>query len=735
VSVRCIPSLVLALVFGLLLGITPGGARAQEADVPAAPAAADALAAGAPAAAPVAAPKPPPPQMVLPPDSWAGQLDLLDRWFSSKKSAATRCTDRCYTLERLVLSGSIESGVLDFELEGGVLADGPVAVPLFGPPSKVRVEHVTWNGKPVPVGFEADHYYAFLDARRFVLHGTLAMHGDLALTIMGPLDSLAADLSTGRVVEGPRLSGLAQTTIHFDAAKSDTARTEPTVFQLSRAVRIGREVNFEYRLVMRSGKDLGVARLPLPYGEKVLDVTGSSGWAIDGGDLVLPTAGNVAEMTVTGTLPSLGTFAADSRSPYEWWLLESDAEHRMTVTGDARQVDASQSPIARSQPTSRLFLVQKGQHVEVSVQALVSTEVLAAIVRSHSRMLVLTTRGDLVADDTLAYENNGIDYLTLSPQGREIYLSTDGRAERIMQQGATSQGSDVLVPLFAGSHSIHGQALSGAQVQTFGGSLELPVPTYPITASRVDVTVGLPPDVHAVALLGGDRAHWFVSWPDAVALVVGSLVAWLALRTGRRRILGAIVMGGLWCVSAPLYLLVVGALVAAGGTWLLGRLLPRRHFAGVATVLACACGLVFVSLAVATFETRKSSTISATGAATAAPQDVGVAQPGERALTHSSSADGDTATQVGGAVVQGVTPVALTLPSFDHTVSASRELVTRDRPFKPTLLYVTTAALLPLGAVWLIALALLVASHRAALVLLWHRVRARVAAGPSPALG
>ena len=55
----------------------------------------------------------------------------------------------------------------------------------------------------------------------------------------------------------------------------------------------------------------------------------------------------------------------------------------MTVTGDARQLDSAESPIARTQATSRLFLVQKGQHIEVTVQPLVSVEVLAAVVRNH----------------------------------------------------------------------------------------------------------------------------------------------------------------------------------------------------------------------------------------------------------------------------------------------------------------------------------------------------------------
>ena len=36
---------------------------------------------------------------------------------------------------------------------------------------------------------------------------------------------------------------------------------------------------------MRSGTDLGVVRLPLPFGEKVLDVAGANGWRVEGGEL------------------------------------------------------------------------------------------------------------------------------------------------------------------------------------------------------------------------------------------------------------------------------------------------------------------------------------------------------------------------------------------------------------------------------------------------------------------
>ena len=158
--------------------------------------------------------------------------------------------------------------------------------------------------------------------------------------IPGPLNTLESNFSSGAVVEGSRLSGISGATIHF-SRQEKTVEAGPTVFQLSRAVRVGRETTFEYRLVMRSGKDLGVVRVPLSLGEKVLDVTGAAGFRVEEGELILPTSGRSAQMTITGTLAKFDSLVVDTRSPYEWWLVESDPEHRVIVSGEARQVDSS----------------------------------------------------------------------------------------------------------------------------------------------------------------------------------------------------------------------------------------------------------------------------------------------------------------------------------------------------------------------------------------------------------
>jgi hypothetical protein len=678
-----------------------------------------------------AAPPAPPVSAAPAADSWAGQIDTLSRWIEQQRKGS-RCTERCYTLERLRITGRVDGGAFHFELTGGVLAEGPVAIPLFGPPAHLRLEGVTEDGKDAAIGFEDDHYYLFTASRRFSLKGTLALDGDLALTLPGPLNTLETELTEGAIVEGPVLSGLTGATVHFSRAGAAQG-SGPTVFQLSRAVRVGREVGFEYRLVMRSGTDLGVVRLPLRFGEKVLDVAGANGWRVEGGELVLPSAGRTAEMTVTGTLPKVGSFAPDPRSGYEWWLIESDPEHRVKVTGDARQLDSAESPIARTQATSRLFLVQKGQHIEASVEPLSSVDVLAAVVRTHQRTMVLTNRGDLVSDDTLSYENNGIDYLLYAPEGRPIYLATDGKAERIMHQG--DRANEVLVPLRTGSHTVRVQALAEGSIQTFGGRLALPVPNYPLTASTLSISLGLPARVHPIALLGGDRQEWFLDEGDVFAVLIGFAAAWLAVRVPdgapkprarRLRLLGGAVLGGLWFLSGGAFVAVVTLLVAAGLVWLLGRFLRGAKLGVAAALLLGFVGLVGLVTMVGFSASRSASRMGSDVMPASAPT------PSAERTGNLEATGGVRAQMVVGGVLEGVTPVALNLPGYVHSASASRELVTRDRPFAPALIYVTDWTLWPLTLLWLAAALALLLAHRAPFREAYASLTARLSREPPP---
>jgi hypothetical protein len=104
---------------------------------------------------------------------------------------------------------------------------------------------------------------------------------------------------------------------------------------------------------------------------------------------------------------------------------------------------------------------------------------------------------------------------------------------------------------------------------------------------------------------------------------------------------------------------------------------------------------------------------------------------GERRDNEGSHASWNAQLVTGG-VLEGVTPVALTMPSTARRLSASRELVTRDRPFKPVLVYLRDWAVLPLVILWLAGLVVVLAAHRGPFAEAYERARDRLLREPPP---
>ena len=683
------------------------------------------------------------------PGSWAAQLTDLAELV---KPGPAECSAHCWVLERLRLSGSVDKGSLVFEVEGQILQKGSYDIPLFGPAAQVRLEDVTENGAPATLGFEDGHWYVHTTSPRFVVRGTLVLPDDRTVGIVGPLDALDADLRGGRITEGAHLTALAGSDVHLDAEGS-AAAPQPPVFSIARALRVGKTIEFEYKLTAQAGADLGVLRLPLRYGERVVDVAGSTGWRVEGEELLLPTTSKSAAVTVTGTLPNVASLSPDPRSAFEWWLLESDPEHRVLATGDAKQHDSSESPIAPREPNSRLFLVQRGQHLDVTVQALQSLDVLAATVRAHSRTLVWTSAGDLVAQDELAYDDSGVDYLHFTPIGKPLYLATDGASERVMHE----TGSDeVMIPMRIGSHSVTVQSLTQAPIGSLFGRIALPGPRMPLASSSEQLTIGLPSSVHPVLVTGGDTTPWPLSARDLTALALSALASALALRTWRVRGLGTVTLVGLWFVSQAAFAIALAAATLSLVVPAVARMSKpwRRALIGAGAVATLATGAWLVVARPSSADSEAFGTGSR--AAKAEEGDMRITrQAALREATefgmigtigHGSGGGGeriginDLGKQLSrGSMLDGVRPVPLSMPAYVRSTSTSRQLVTQARPFTPTLYYVTDAGLALLGLAWLGCAGALAFSQRDRLRSLRDELRAAfapatgVASAPAPA--
>ncbi len=666
-----------------------------------------------------------PPPAAVEAGGWAGQLENFIQWVIQTRDLVPRtkeCDPPCYVLDSLELGGSVDQNALRFTLKGSVISDKPVLVPLFGPPHQVMLSNVMLNGKPAVVGFEeSSHYYVRTAERSFTVTGDLSLGSELSLSVPGPLNMFTSALADGRVVEGDKISGLSYATLHLEygvkAEAEEAAPDLPPVFQIARALRIQKEIFFEYRVTIRSGSEVSSVKLPLPNGEVVLDVPGHKGWKQENSALTVPTSGRNVEFSVFGRIPKVGMFKPDARCSYEWWLIESDAEHRVHVKTEARQVDSTESPIGRQLESGRLYLVTKGQKLDVTVQSLASMEALAVVMSSQSRMIIWTKEGDLVAEDRIDYENNGIDYLAFEASGKPVYFEVDGEPHKILSDDDKKK-SRMLIPLRKGDHSVRVQSLGKTDPSLFVGSLTVPVPRHDLTASRTTVTLGLPATIIPLWFSGGEGIRSPVKIIDVVFVIIALVMALIFFRGRNLRAAGFVGLAGFYFLVPPLFVVFVLLSVGVALVTLIWRRLKDWKrvlaFVGIAVALLLA-GIVTLAL-------------MATLAYKEAPLSSEVIHVSDKFARYEVSGEGEWAEEEmgqrtlavqqqivdekllgnvaygGGAAVQGVTPVALPLPSYDRAVSVSRELVTKDRPLEPTLIYVTRTALWPLLALWILCI-------------------------------
>lgn len=664
--------------------------------------------------------------LFLPGLAQAGPLDSAGQGQQASRGPTPKeppppCTEDCYQLSSLTFRGGMTTSIT-FELKGSVRSNEEQKIPLFGPPGQVRLDDLAMEGGRPTITFDSDKYYLLTTAKTFTLRGRLTLGSDQIVSVTGPLLTVDAHLTKGRLVEGEKLSGVANTVLHFDPMTDDKAvsakPSTPPVFRLARSIRFGTETTFVYRLVMSHTSDLGTIKLPLAFGEKVQDVQGSTGWQYEAGELSLPTSGHDAEVTISGSLPastSIRTFKSDDRSAYEWWMIEADPEHRVGIAGEAKLVDTSQSPIPATMPGPRVYLIQRGQHLEVDARSLVRGDVLAAVARTNKRFVAITGGGELISDESILYDNNGLEHLMLTPAGRAMYLSTDAAAQRILHTEAGAR--DVLVPVKPGQHVLRVQSLADVKLWPLAGAVTIPAGNYPIATSAMEITVGLPEHLHPLAVLGGDRARWAFSKGDLLAAALGIAFACFGFRDRKTRALGAIVTAGLWFVSREGYVFAAGALFVVGAIFLSSRFIQG-------TKLVIASGVILV----ATLFTGRYVLVDGM---TSEPHREMIAEHPSVPTPESSRAavtsDGSLDTKA------GVTPVSLSIPTSDRYVQSSRQLVTKERPFVARVVYMTSTTVAILHFFWLALVGALAYLHRDRLALLKAALIDRITKRTDPA--
>lgn len=659
-------------------------------------------------------------ELSLNPNSLAWQMEEFTKWVMKTRNLIPDSTvdePPFYVIDSLELSGSVGKNRFTFTLKGSVISDKPVLIPLLGPPDRVMLTNITVNQQPGLVGFEGkDYYYLKTKKQDFIIKGNVSFLSQFSFQVPGPVNLFTSDIIDGRVVEGKRLPGLKNTVLHLESGKrNETAETlNSPLFQVSRAIRIQKEITFEYQVKVRSGSEISKVEMPMKYSEIVLDVPGVKGWKMEKRTLLVPASGRNVQFTVTGRLPKIGVFKTDNRSNYEWWLIESDAEHRLTVNTNGKPVDSSRSPVKKMLSSPRLFLLSKGQGISIKVHPLTTLEALAVVINSQFRKIIWTKNGELVAEDRVSYQNNGIDYIPFNCSGKPIYLEMDEEPKAILSENPEQEGQ-LLIPLKEGEHSFCVQSTLKIKPSFFGGILQVPTATHNLMVSRSSVRIGLPAGIIPVWFFGGEQVGGTIDWKDLLITGITLLLVWLFFRDFKVRIAGFIALFGLYLLFPRLYLLLVISValvfvfilikrklkswekLIAFGILNLAALVLLFHASGFFDIVKWNLNMQLMS-------TAGSGGIGAVAGDYLTNEDKfeGIYGGGSHVLfgerTIRSARRSDTMAEN---VLRGVIPVPLSLPGFRTTRTVTRESVTKDQPLIPRLFYVTWITLLPLILLWL----------------------------------
>lgn len=655
------------------------------------------------------------------PNSLAWQMEELMNWLIKTRNLVPEkdaAGQPFYVIKSLDLNGSVEKNRFTFHMIGHVDSKQPVLVPLFGSPDGVMLKNVTLNGQPAVVGFEdKDFYFVRTKETDFVIKGDISLVNQLRFTVPGPVNLFSADLSDGRVVEGNFLPGVKQAALHLKSGVKDQkieADVKP-LFQIARAVRIQKEVTFEYGVTVRSGKEISRVVLPMTFGEIVLEVPGVKGWKMENKNLVVPASGRSVSFTVTGRLPEAGVFKTDKRSNYEWWLIESDAEHRVTVDTSGKPVDASKSPLKKKLSSSRLFLLSRGQEIAVTVNPLKTLDAMAIVIRSQFRKTVWTKNGDLVAEDRVFYDNNGVDYISFDCKGKPVFFAENDEPKAILSDNPDKE-NQVLVPLKKGKHSFLVQSIGNAKPSFFGGLLEIPMASHHFTVSRSSARIGVPSRIIPIWFWGGDRVDGPFNWQNAVVILITVGFILLFFKGYLLRTAAIISFLGLYLLFPRLYIVLGFCVIALGAAFYLRKILKRwmQWIVFACLLMASVWFIFYVSslneAAKMYYNLTSSSSPSGCGGLSTIFADLNIPDQELFERKHGGEffsgtfydeeeSSSDTMEEN---TRRGVIPVYLPIPEFIHSMTITRELVKKDQSVHFTLLYITWTTLIPMIIFWLL---------------------------------
>ncbi|MFC1455099.1 hypothetical protein ACFLQI_03370, partial [Candidatus Undinarchaeota archaeon] len=433
------------------------------------------------------------------------------------------------------------------------------------------------------------------------------------------------------------------------------------------------------------GGDLGRQTIPLKNGESVSAVTGVLDWTATGSNLNVDLQGDRSTVVVRGVFSGT-TLKVPMASGSHKVLIESDPEQKLTVSGNAKEIDLSEIRIPPTYPTALAFLASASDTFQISIQELgVFPSLVASVERAQNRIAV-TSKGSIVGEMNYQYANTGLDYLQVDVPGTPLYASTEESAIKLTKEDTLllafpkTQRGNFDVVYFDTRHQIFPIDL-----------ISVPIAHTDLPISTARTQVYLPKNVFVLETFGADGGSE-IPWQLLGLLVVIFAIMGALLKKGKKFVTNFTLLSFALYVFNPflLAILLIGAIIYLIKSHIhLKKLKPLLAGAGVIIVII----LIFVVLG----GIFSSGSYQSVGGVESSAEYGMTGMMVESAPMPKFAVDFD---ELGGgdneaaAIVvptkKGVLPVKLEIPSMGKQISVTNYLVTKEKPLKLSILVIST---------------------------------------------
>lgn len=579
-----------------------------------------------------------------------------------------------YSLETVKLTGDMDTNLLKIAGNGNIISGTDVKVYLFGPSQDFVITGAVVNGISASVSFDSSGYFLVIkDLGQFSFTADMQLRkvGQLQLFVPGPINELAFSLEHGYSVSGDEY-GVSQRQVTIQRSEK-AAMLVDSSFRYSFA----ETDTFYYSIGFKSfGSALGQYTVGLPNGEKVQSVSGALRWQQVGSSLVLELGGSQATVTATGIFSSTALSMPVKEGTIHV-LIESDAEKKLSVSTDAKEIDISESPVSPIYSNSRSFIAEPYSTFQISIKDLQILPSLAASVSSATNSIAITDKGSVLGELQYSYANTGVDYIEIDAPGTPLYASTQSGPVKL-----TKDSKFMLAFPKTSYGSLDFLYFTTIEMPLLAGIIDVPLASTTLPITQQSTSIYLTDDYYALEIIGADGGSELPSFPVMLVfiIIVGGL-AFMFRKDIWFAILYTASAAGLWLFSWQLCLIALAVTLfvviknaAAGKPWWKWILIG----AGALILLS-----VVVTLILTLFTARVGS-MSKSYEVNAMDSD-GMAAP-QRSLEKIGTGSGAVSVPVR----TGVLPVKLVLPHLSRQITVRHDLVTIENPVRLRLVLVSS---------------------------------------------